>query len=325
MTTILEPAAGVRLIRLPLPFELEHVNVALVQLDDGYMLIDTGMTFDVLSKALDELGILWREIKIVLATHIHPDHIACAPRIIAVSGARLVMHRAEFEYLNSILAGETRWMDAAFGQSGLPASEWETIRKSVGGMRSSLSAIHPDSLLEGSEAIPTALGTATVVPTPGHSLGHICLYWPARRLLYSGDHMIESITPNIAWMPGRDMLSEYLESLDRVAALDVELVMASHGEPFGNHREWIAATKHHHEQRCDQLLHHLTPAPRTAYELIPALWDRDLSSFHLYFALFEVLAHLEYLRRRGGVMPDTSHRWFTAEGFQIDRLHATSC
>jgi glyoxylase-like metal-dependent hydrolase (beta-lactamase superfamily II) len=317
VTFIREPVPGIRLIRLPLPFELEHVNVGLVQLADGFMLIDTGMTFDALSTALDELGVRWPEIKTVLATHIHPDHIACAPGIIAVSGAKLSMHRAEFAYLNRILSAQATWMDAAFAQSGLPASEWEIIRKSVGGMRKSLSAIHPDTLLEGGESIPTALGPATVVATPGHSLGHICLYWPDQRLLYSGDHMIETITPNIAWMPERDMLGEYLESLDRVGELDVELVMASHGEPFRHHRDWIRATKLHHQERCDQVLRHLTSGPQTAYELVPVLWDRNFSSFHLYFALFEVLAHLEYMRRQGRVMPDASNRWSRTQSVQV--------
>lgn len=301
MTVILEPAPGIRLIRLPLPFELEHVNVGLVQLEDGYMLIDTGMTFDALSAALAELGIQWPAIQTVLATHIHPDHIACAPQIIAASGAKLVMHRAESSFLNGMLSGEPRWMKAAFERSGLPRDAWETIARSVGGMRNALTAIHPDRFLEGGEVIPTMIGPATVVPTPGHSVGHVCLYWPGQKLLYSGDHLIENITPNIAWMPGRDMLGEYLESLDRVGALDVDLVMASHGEPFGNHRAWISATKKHHEERCSRLSERLISGPRTAYELIPALWDRDFSPFHLYFALFEVLAHLEYLRRQGRI------------------------
>ncbi len=313
MTRILEPAPGIRLIRLPLPFELEHVNVGLVQLDDGYLLIDTGMTFDVLSAALDELGVAWPDIKTVVATHIHPDHIACAPQIVAASGAKLAMHRAEYDFLSGMLSGEPAWISAAFEQSGLPRDAWSTIAKSVSGMRNSLSAIHPDRFLEGGEVLSTLIGPATVIPTPGHSLGHICLYWPNQRLLYAGDHMIETITPNIAWMPERDMLGEYLASLELVGSLEVDLVMSSHGEPFGHHRDWIAATRQHHQERCGRLWQFLTAGPRTAYELIPALWDRDFSSFHLYFALFEVLAHLEYMRRLGQVRYEASGQWLQIE------------
>jgi glyoxylase-like metal-dependent hydrolase (beta-lactamase superfamily II) len=307
VTPVLAPSEGIRLIRLPLPFELEHVNIGLARLDDGYMLIDTGMgsdrSFDALSSALDGLGVQWPEIRVVLATHIHPDHIGCAPRVIAASGAKLWLHKAEFAYLNSVLAGESVWLDTAFTEGGIPREQWDRIRESLRGMRGSLSAIHPDRLLAGGEEIATALGPAVVVPTPGHSAGHICLYWPDARLLYAGDHMIRDITPNISWMPGRDMLGEYLDSLAAVEKLDVDLVLSSHGEPFSGHRQWIAATREHHRERCDEILRAFESGRRTAYEIVPAIWDRDLSPFHFYFAFFEVMAHLEYMRRRGEIPP----------------------
>jgi glyoxylase-like metal-dependent hydrolase (beta-lactamase superfamily II) len=318
---IQEPAPGIRLITLPLPFELEHVNVALVRLDEGYLLVDTGMagskSFHALESALDECEVHWTDIRTVLATHIHPDHVGCAPRVLASSGAKLLIHRAEFEYLNSILAGDTPWVDAGFTEGGVPRDVWDAIHSSLLSMRGALPVIQPDRLLEGGEEIATALGAAQVVPTPGHSAGHVCLYWPGKKLLYAGDHMIEKITPNIAWMPECDMLGQYLDSLSVVEALDVALVISSHGSPFGHHREWVAATRRHHDARCEEILRHLSPSRSTAYELVPAVWDRDFSSFHLYFALFEVLAHLEHMFRRGRVGFEAngsgSRRWFALE------------
>jgi glyoxylase-like metal-dependent hydrolase (beta-lactamase superfamily II) len=306
---IQEPAPGLRLIRLPLPFELEHVNVGLVSLDDGYLLIDTGIagkkSFEVLHAALDACNVRWSDIRAVLATHIHPDHVGAVPHVLEVSGAKLYMHRAELDYLNSILAGETPWVDAAFVAGGVPRDRWNHIRHSLAGMRGALPTVVPDWLLHGGEKIPTRLGAAQVIPTPGHSAGHICLYWPDAKLLYAGDHMIETITPNIAWMVNRDMLGEFLDSLCTVEALDVDLVVSSHGSPFRRHLEWIAATRKHHEDRCDEILRHLFERPRTAAELVPAVWNKDFSSFHFYFALFEVLAHLEHMSRGGRVSFET--------------------
>lgn len=318
MNQIREVAPGFWLITLPLPFELNHVNVGLVRTADGWLLIDTGMSgtksFAALENALREIAVRWVQIRTVVATHIHPDHIGSAPRVIEASGAKFLIHHAEFEYLQSILAGETPWVDSAFVAGGVPREQWDGIRNSLRGMRGALPDFRPDQLLRGDEAISTALGTARIVPTPGHSSGHICLYWPERKLLYAGDHMIEKITPNIAWMPGRDMLGEYLDSLSAVEGMDVELVVSSHGEPFAGHREWIAATRHHHDQRCSEILAHLDRTPRTAAELVPALWNRDFSEFHFYFALFEVLAHLEYMERQGTIRfsmaEDGAKRWF---------------
>jgi glyoxylase-like metal-dependent hydrolase (beta-lactamase superfamily II) len=320
VSRIQEPVPGLRLITLPLPFELEHVHVALAPLEEGYLLVDTGMagnrSFATLESALAGLGVAWPQIRIVVATHIHPDHIGSAPKVIAASGAKFFMHRAEFDYLNSILAGDTPWVDAAFTEGGVPPEQWDPIRSSLTGMRGALPAIQPDGLLDGGEEFVTALGAMRIIPTPGHSAGHVCLYWPGPKLLYAADHMIETITPNIAWMPGRDMLGEYLESLARVEALDVDLVVSSHGKPFANHRAWIAATRDHHENRCREIRRRLSAGPRTAHQLVPLVWNKDFSSFHFYFALFEVLAHLEFMRRGGEVGYENGgngvRRWFVS-------------
>ena len=153
----------------------------------------------------------------------------------------------------------------------------------------------------GGETIETSLGDLQVIWTPGHSPGHICLYQPERRVLFSGDHILEHISPNIGWQPDHDALGEFLSSLDRIAALQVDLVLPSHGAPFRGHREWVAKTRAHHAERCDLLLGALDGQSKTAAELIPSLWNRPLSPFHYRFALFELLAHLDHMERTGRV------------------------
>lgn len=164
--------------------------------------------------------------------------------------------------------------------------------------------LHPHTLLYGGETIAILDGCLEAIWTPGHSPGHLCLYERRRRLLFSGDHMLENISPNIGWQPEEDPLGAYLESLRKTAELDIDLILPSHGPPFRGHREWIANAFAHHRERCDRILELLQGAPKAAHALVAELWIRPLSRFHYRFAIYEVLAHLEYLRRLGQVRRD---------------------
>ena len=306
MHGITEVAPEIRVIRLPLPFELNHVNVGLVPLDDGYMLIDTGLdtdaAFAALSASMAETGIAWTAIRRILLTHMHPDHVGMLPRLRALTGAEVLIHRAEAEYLNAIVAaGRAPWIDEALRTAGAPAPLATEVHEAMSDVRRSLRHLDPDVALEGGEEIATALGPMQIVWTPGHSVGHICLYWPERKLMYSGDHMIEKITPNIPWLPGRDCLAEYLASLQKLIPLEIDKIFPSHGKPFSGHVDWIEKTTAHHAARCEQIAHALEAKPLSAHELVPALWNRRLSPFNYHFALSEVLAHLEYMSRQGRI------------------------
>ncbi|MFH1154742.1 MAG: MBL fold metallo-hydrolase [Pseudomonadota bacterium] len=75
--------------------------------------------------------------------------------------------------------------------------------------------------------------TFTCLETPGHTLGHICLYEENRKLLVSGDHVLVDITPNIqCWTDYENPLKHYISSLEKVSGLDVSLVLPGHRRSF---------------------------------------------------------------------------------------------
>ena len=123
-----------------------------------------------------------------------------------------------------------------------------------------------------------------------------------RRVLFSGDQMLEDISPNIGWHEDRDPLGEFLASLDALARLEIELILPSHGAPFSGHREWIRKTIEHHADRCARILKLLESTPKSAADVADQLWERPFTPFHYRFAVFEVLAHLEYMERQGRVV-----------------------
>lgn len=298
-------------VTLPVPWDLKWVNAHFVELDEGLMLIDSGVAtkecFQVLSSALGDLGAKWTDVRALLLTHYHPDHIGLSWKILELSGARLLMHRADVEYLARLAhANGVPGYGNAMRLAGVPPELASEIENALRGNRPAFRNHYPDQLLEGGETLKTSGGTFEVVWTPGHTPGHVCLYSPELRTLISGDHLLETITPNIAWHPNEDMLAKFLDSLELLRPYEVDVVIPSHGGRFENHRDVISSTADHHERRCRAILDQLKKCSMTAHELVTHLWRRKLSPFHHHFAVFEILAHLEYMSRRGRVASSQS-------------------
>lgn len=306
----LESVTEIHRLDLPLPWELGQVNAYLVPGAAGWTLVDCGMTtpecFAALDMQLQQAGVAWRDIKTLLLTHMHPDHMGLAPKVLELSGAQLAMHRREFALLEETVEAteQRREPDEALTLAHTPLELQTKVIAAFTDVRRSFVRLTPDVLLEGGER----WGDAEVVWTPGHSPGHVCLHFDDGALL-TGDHLLENITPNISWVPGEDALGDFIESLKRVAELDCDTLYPSHGLPFTGHREWATQTIAHHHERCDEIVTALRLHPRTAHELVSILWPRRLSAFHYRFAVYEVLAHLECLRNLSQVVLEPDRTW----------------
>jgi len=152
-----------------------------------------------------------------------------------------------------------------------------------------------------------------VISTPGHTKGTVCLYDRNSKILFSGDHVLPTITPNISFGPFNqgNPLRDYLNSLNRVDKLDVDLVLPSHEYPFSNLSKRVQEIKIHHNERLDDALgvlrHMSEKVGLSGYEVASQLkwhsgpWE-SLGAWEKRAAIMETLAHLEYLSKNGSVL-----------------------
>jgi glyoxylase-like metal-dependent hydrolase (beta-lactamase superfamily II) len=305
-----EVSPGVWLIRLPLPFPVATLNVYLLRSGSGYLLLDCGLKTkacrEALARALEALGVEWPQIRQLLLTHIHPDHFGLAAEIQRLSGAEILLHRAEAAWMprwqqEDSLSRHAAWLE----EHGVAHGESGEISQAFVGVAEFIEVVETYRTIEDGERLPVEGGELQVLWTPGHSPGLLTLYWPERRLYFSSDHIIERITPNVGVHSDSagNPLGDYLASLQRVRRLEIDCILPSHGPPFGGHRAWIDATMEHHRLRCERMLAAVAERERTAYEVAVVEWGTHLSPLAERFAVAEALAHLEYMRRGGRVEP----------------------
>jgi glyoxylase-like metal-dependent hydrolase (beta-lactamase superfamily II) len=293
-----------------MPFELKHVNVFLLRDGDAYTLIDTGLQTEesrqALNQKLAEMKVRVERINRILITHIHPDHFGLAGELRERSGAELVIHRLEVALMEPRYArAEDLVHDVAkwLSMNGVPEADAEFVKSASMAAREFVSVVEPDTLLEGAERLPIEDSEIEVIWTPGHSPGHCCFYWPARGVLFSGDHLLPKISPNIGLHPqsGADPLDDYISSLERIRRLVVETVLPAHGDPFYDHRERIAEIIEHHDARKAALVRLAADGAKSGWELAAALFQGIMQRnvFQQRLALQETLAHCQSLAVEG--------------------------
>lgn len=311
-----EVLPGVHQLRLPMAgSRLRHVNSYLLEGQDGYVLVDCGWdrpdVLEALRAELRALGVGLDDVRTLVVTHFHSDHYGLAGTLVRLTRLRLLMHRLDWLHVRVNLADlvvAQELMADWMARNGLPPAAWSDEDLGVLASVRKFSLAAPDAELEDGERIEVGRHAFRVVWTPGHTNGHICLYDAERRVLLSGDHVLDPITPNVGYSRPDlgNPLGAYLASLRKVAALDTDLVLPAHGEPFRGLGRRVRELLAHHDEREAEALEALLHGASTAGEVARRLpWTRrrtsfdQLPAFPQRQAVSETIAHLEELRARG--------------------------
>lgn len=197
---------------LPLTFEYNYQSMTLtpvaIETDRGLLLVDTGLesTADQLEARLEEAGFELDDVRLVLLTHQDVDHVDALATIL--------------EQVSPVTIASTHAARVIDGRAEL--------RSGVSFDRPTPAPV--DVELEGWGTIATTAGPARVIPTPGHTPGHVSVYLPDERLLVAADAL--TATEEGLQGPRAEMTEDMplaLASVEKLAELDIDHVVCFHG------------------------------------------------------------------------------------------------
>jgi glyoxylase-like metal-dependent hydrolase (beta-lactamase superfamily II) len=316
--TVPEVAPGIRWLRLPLPYRLDHVNVYLIRNGDGWTALDTGLGTRDCKDAWDAAlagPLAGQPLKSLIVSHYHPDHVGLAGWLAERFGLKMAMPRPEYLHSAMIQYAPADLGEAVFRpfyqRHGLSAEATEIIltrgheylRRTTGVPASYHRIKHGDTLDVGERPFQVLTGG-------GHSLEQAMLYRPEERLFLSADQVIARISPNVSvhpMEPDLDALGIYLESLRAIkASVDPDvLVLPGHGLPFHGLHGRVDELIAHHGQRCAEIAVACREQPLSVAEIVPVLFNRPLDAHQTGFAFGEVLAHVNHMVGRCELRLDT--------------------
>jgi len=308
---------SVKLIRAPIPIKaLKHINTYLIESDGERFIVDTGTpteeTIKSLRGGLQELGLDFKDIDGIIVTHMHIDHIGNAGLIEKEAGTVVYMGSKEFEFVRFFVLSQEeslRVISDLFEESGVPRDLVKVMLKKHPALsrRKHYEFIENIHLLNDGDIIKVGSKKLKAIETPGHSPHHMCFLIEDEKLLFSGDHILFDITPNISFpiSENGDPLGDYITSLNKVKDLDVDIVKPGHREQLTSLKKRVMELKHHHLNRLLEVAKILSVEPLTAYETASKMtWDvkftwEEFPPHQVFFAVSEAIAHIKFLEVRG--------------------------
>ena len=303
-------ANGVYWLRMPLPFKLDHINLWLLEEEDGWTIIDTGL-------ATEETTHIWeglyqkitqhKPIKRLLATHMHPDHIGLAAWLCRRSDAELWMSRSEYMYCRILLEDSHREAPEIavdfYQAAGFNEEQLNYYRSKFGAFSNMIRGM-PNRYhrLQDNDTFTVNHQQWQVIMGEGHSPEHACLFCPELKLFISGDQLLPTISSNVSvWPiePSGNPLEAWINSCHKLQSMlpDNTLTLPSHGLPFLGAQQRLQKLINDHEKDL-QTVYENCETPKRVVDLFPLIFKSKISHSTLVLAAGESYAHMNCLIER---------------------------
>lgn len=315
-----EPIApGLWSVAVPMPGELLAYTLSVLHIgpEGAVTIVDPGWetpeVHERLTAALAGVDRSIADIRHIVVTHAHPDHIGAADALRRASGAQLMMHEREQAGLDRVAAGAGSEMSRAIVGWGAPADAQDRLTAGLAGVRDGAVLSAPaDVLLRDGDRLPIEGFACEVVDTPGHTAGHLCLVDHERGLLFSGDHVLPTVFPGVGLGIGArygsgasNPVAAFLASLERIAPYDEYEVVPGHGYRFRGLAARRAEAREHLLTRAREVAEALAADPAAStWQLASQLtwsagWERLSRSPMLASALLQTGYYADFVRGGG--------------------------
>ena len=308
----LEVKEGLLWVRMPIPIKgLDYINLYLIEDENGWTMVDSGFNSDLIKELWENIfqtKLKGKPVTRLICTHFHPDHMGLAGWITDRWNIPLTMTFSEWTFGRMLYLEATEqtpdFVIDFYRSVGFNDKMLERVRSRGFNQFSRAMTEVPmgfDRIVD-QEIIRIGSRDWQIVVGRGHCPEHACLYSEADGILISGDQVLPRITPHIGVYPAEPManpLKEFIQSIDTFMKFPADtLVLPAHNDVFTGLHNQLEFYQSHHKDRLNRLKTACV-LPQSAIDLLPVLFDRELSDSDKGLAISEGLAHCHYLVGEG--------------------------
>ena len=297
-------------IRLPVPFFVSHIYVHLIENYEtsSLILIDCGPSTDkafiTLKNYIQSIGYSMDDLETCIVTHSHYEHYGMLERVKQNCEIKVLTHPAMLDFASIDVNEVLSLVYELFITNGMPKVSIEEFLK----LYKRILEENPIPLID--EVIHHSAFISKnpewqIIWTPGHAGDHLCIYNESKKVMFTGDHVISKVTPQIGLTyvaQSENPMKMYQQSLKELLNYDIEISYPGHNRPIENTHERITEILKHHESRESWILKTLNSKKLTAFEIGSQIFgDKPSTIGHYIISCTETIAHLKFLEVKGKI------------------------
>lgn len=312
------------IVKLPSPFpQANEINVYLFP--SHKVMIDAGVRTregrEILFSEMEKHHLPKTEVKRIYLTHGHPDHAGNLAHIQRHSEAIIYLHEEEknritYQIVEKVKDEKTLYL-SFFRKIGVPDEIITMMIQMNEGIEGVMSFVNETRLQPLNDGNSFNIGDCevNVLHVPGHTPGMLNFYLPSYGVLFSGDHILPTITPNPILELNTDgstrkSLINYLNSLKRIQNLQpLNLILPGHGSLIYNPREILSSLLEFYRRRKELIYRTLVKLGRAKpIELVNEIFP-NLRRTDYFLAISEIVGNLEILEEEGRITREENNEY----------------